>query len=310
LGTRQSCRHRVPFDFKAFAKYPAKAELASMLPGFRFLFAAIVLSMSILVFGLGAAALLRAAHEEFASTPSWHASRETVFAQQTETTRPVLAMLHVEPSAAEEKAPDPAATAVTPAEPPATSATSAEPEAAAKPAEPEVTATAAEPVATAKPAEPERTAALQPENSSQPEAGKPDLPVAESPAQPEAAPVQAAAPATADEAKMPTSATASEEVSSPASEVAPEQAGPPASADADIASTKIATLGGPAVTIDAAPPAKPTIAKHDKSVIKKRVEARRKTRHRRLAAQARVVQQLPPQALDPFGQPFPTARRR
>ena len=284
-----------------------------MLPGFRFLFAAIVLSMSILVFGLGAAALLRAAHEEFASTPSWHASRETVFAQQTETTRPVLAMLHVEPSAADEKAPDPAATAVTPAEPPATSATSAEPEAAAKPAEPEVTATAAEPVATAKLAEPERTAALQPENSSQPEAGKPDLPVAESPAQPEAAPAQAAAPATADEAKTTTSATASEEVSSPASEAAPaapEQASPPALADADLASTKIATLGGPAVTIDAAPPAKPTVAKHDKSVIKKRVEARRKTRHRRLASQARVVQQLPPQALDPFGQPFPTARRR
>jgi len=31
-----------------------------MLPGFRFLFAAIVLSISMLIFGLGAAALLRA----------------------------------------------------------------------------------------------------------------------------------------------------------------------------------------------------------------------------------------------------------
>ena len=41
-----------------------------MLPGFRFLFAAILLSMSILVFGLGAVALLRAAHEEVASTPA------------------------------------------------------------------------------------------------------------------------------------------------------------------------------------------------------------------------------------------------
>ena len=39
-----------------------------MLPGFRFLFAATMLSMSLLVFGLGAAALLRAAHEEFTST--------------------------------------------------------------------------------------------------------------------------------------------------------------------------------------------------------------------------------------------------
>ena len=74
-----------------------------MLPGFRFLFAAIVLSMSILVFGLGAAALLRAAHEEFASNPSWRAAPETMFAQQAEATRPVLAMLRVEPAAAEAK---------------------------------------------------------------------------------------------------------------------------------------------------------------------------------------------------------------
>ena len=78
-----------------------------MLPGLRFLFAAIVLSMSMLVFGLGATALLRAAHEEFASTPSWHASPEPVFAQPAETPAPVLAMLRVEPPAAkEEKAPD------------------------------------------------------------------------------------------------------------------------------------------------------------------------------------------------------------
>ena len=67
-----------------------------MLPGFRFLFAAIVLSMSILIFGLGAAALLRAAHEEFASNPTWRAAPETVFAQPREATRPVLAMLRVD----------------------------------------------------------------------------------------------------------------------------------------------------------------------------------------------------------------------
>ncbi len=59
-----------------------------MLPGFRFLFAAIVLSLSLLVFGLGAAALLRAAHEEFASTPSWRAPPETVFAQPSQTAPP------------------------------------------------------------------------------------------------------------------------------------------------------------------------------------------------------------------------------
>ena len=74
-----------------------KAELASMLPGFRFLFAAIVLSMSVLVFGLGAAALLRAAHEEFASIPSRRAPPEPVFAQQNEPPMPTLALLRFEP---------------------------------------------------------------------------------------------------------------------------------------------------------------------------------------------------------------------
>jgi hypothetical protein len=295
-----------------------------MLPGFRFLFAAIVLSMSMLVFGLGAAALLRAAHEEFASTPSWHASPEAVFAQQTETTRPVLAMLHAEPPAAEEKAPDQAATTVIPAEQPATSATSAEPEPATKSADPEVTATPAEPEVTAAPAEsetpaipaePEKTAALQLGNSPQPETAKPDMPVVESPPQQEPVPAQAVAPAVADEPKTMTSAleAASEQVSPAASEAAPaapEQAGQPAPADLDIASAKIATLGGPPVAIEAAPVAKPTVAKHEKSNIRKRVEARRKARHRRLALRARVMQQLSQQAPDPFGQQVTTARRR
>jgi len=76
-----------------------------MLPGFRFLFTAIVLSMSILVFGLGAAALLRAAHEEFASMPSRRAPPEPVFAQQSEPPASTLALLRVDPPVAE-KAPD------------------------------------------------------------------------------------------------------------------------------------------------------------------------------------------------------------
>ena len=71
-----------------------------MLPGFRFLFAAVVLSMSILVFGFGAAALLRTAHEEFANTPSWQPAPETRFAQTPPApqpaTQPVLAMLRVD----------------------------------------------------------------------------------------------------------------------------------------------------------------------------------------------------------------------
>jgi len=77
-----------------------------MLPGFRFLLAAIVLSTSMLVFGLGAAALLRAAHEQFASNPSWHAAPEATFAQQIENASPVLAMLHADPAVTEPTAPD------------------------------------------------------------------------------------------------------------------------------------------------------------------------------------------------------------
>ena len=81
-----------------------------MLPGIRFLLAAILLSVSILVFGLGAAALLRAAHEEFASNPSWRGTPETQFAQQSET--PTLALLRVESPAPAAKPADVPASAV------------------------------------------------------------------------------------------------------------------------------------------------------------------------------------------------------
>ena len=64
-----------------------------MLPGLRFLLAAIMLSISMLVFGLGAAALLRAAHQEFVSIPSRRAPPEPVFAQRNEPPMPTLALL-------------------------------------------------------------------------------------------------------------------------------------------------------------------------------------------------------------------------
>src|SRR6266851_9695587 len=139
-----------------------------MLPGFRFLLTAIVLSLSILVFGLGAAALLRAAHEEFASNPSWHAAPETTFAQQgeatRETARPVLALLRVDTPKIE-------------------------------------TPSADVPLASA-PVEPQKVAALKPEDSSPPEAAKPAIQASESPAQSEAAPARADASATVDQTKI------------------------------------------------------------------------------------------------------------
>src|SRR5213593_4668168 len=85
-----------------------------MLPGFRFLFTAIVLSMSVLVFGLGAAALLRAAHEEFANLPSRRATPEPMFARRNDGPPPTLALLRVDPPIAEKPAENaPAAVPVT-----------------------------------------------------------------------------------------------------------------------------------------------------------------------------------------------------
>lgn len=66
-----------------------------MLPGFRFLFIATVMSVSVMVFGLGAAALLRATHENFATFPQ-RRPPEQVFVR-TDTPVPVIAMLRVEP---------------------------------------------------------------------------------------------------------------------------------------------------------------------------------------------------------------------
>src|SRR5436305_12789200 len=73
-----------------------------MLPGFRFLFAAIVLSISMLIFGLGAAALLRAAHQEFAGISSRHVPPETMFSQRDAS--PTLALVRLEASEADRKA--------------------------------------------------------------------------------------------------------------------------------------------------------------------------------------------------------------
>ena len=254
-----------------------------MLPGFRFLLAAIVLSLSILIFGLGAAALLRAAHEEFASSPSWHARPETTFAQ-TEATRPeaarrVLAMLRVDTPIAEKSS-----EAVLAAVAPLTPADQA----------PTILA----------PAEPERIAALKPDDSSLPEPATPEIPALESPVKSEAAPALTDAPAPADETRI----AATEEAVPPANEATPTAAATTsaaASPDADVASTKIATLGGPPVTIEAQPPGKAAGAKPDTSAVQKRLQARRAAQRRRMAARARLARQALLQQQIP--NPFPFA---
>ncbi|HEY1413967.1 MAG TPA: hypothetical protein VGF36_17605, partial [Rhodopila sp.] len=159
-----------------------------MLPGFRFLFAAIVLSISALILGLGAAALLRAAHEEVASNPAWHAAPGATFAQQAEATRPVLAMLRVDTLPAQPKAPDNVPAAAPPAEQ-ATVPRAPTEQVVATPAPAEQAAMVSAPV------EPEKVAALKPEETPQPVAAKPEIAVSESPAPSEAAPAQTDAPA-------------------------------------------------------------------------------------------------------------------
>ena len=253
-----------------------------MLPGFRFLFAAIILSMSILVFGLGAAALLRTAHEEFASTPAWRGTPETMFAQQNEATRPVLALLRVdaplEQQQLEQKALD------------------------------NVPAPAAPAVIASTPAEPERTAALKPQDSSPPEAAKPEIPVSETAPQIEAAPVQPDTPAPVDDIKI-VAVSPANEAASVISEPTGASVSPhPDIASTNMASTKIATLGGPAVIIE--PPA--ASAKPDRSAVRKRLRAQRAKERRRIAQRARLARQTPPQLpTDGFAQPAaPTVRSR
>jgi hypothetical protein len=275
-----------------------------MLPGFRFLFAAIVLSMSVLVFGLGAAALMRAAHEEFVSNPSWRAAPETVFARQNEATRPALAMLRVEPPAVE-KTPD--EVPVAPAEPAAT------------------VAVPAEQAAVPSPLEPDNVAAVEPDDASPPEPAKSEIPVAESPATAEAAPAPADAPAPAAATRIAATEPAKTEpvspvqVSPPVNQAAPagseppepaaprptasEQMSAPVSPETGIAVTKIATLGGPPVTTETPPPAGTAGANPDRIAIKKRQQARRAAQRRRMAARARLAQQAQ-QPVNPFAQPL------
>ena len=275
-----------------------------MLPGFRFLFAATMLSMSLLIFGLGAAALLRAAHESFASNSSWHAAPEVTFAQRGDAMLPMLATLSVD--TVTEKAADPANVVVAPAPSPAESADSNQ-SAASRPAE---------------------TPAL---GAPKPDVAPTQMVLAENPPAPEAAP--AAEAATTGETR--TAAVAAPDASSDNGGPAMPQPAPailspanPTTAastattasntatEADVAATKIATLGGPPVDIVTDGPvrekaAKPEHANDDQSAVQKRVHARRIMRRRRLAARARLAaQQLQQQQANPFAQPAPTVTPR
>lgn len=152
-----------------------------MLPGLRFLFAATLISTSLLVFGMGAIALLRASHQQFASLPP-HPPSEPVFAQAPETV-PSLSMLRAEP---EVPAAAPPAQGAAPEPDRAASLTNAE--RAANPAPPLVLQPAApviaEPATTPGPPPPDTRSETVPEPTRpMPEvAPLAQLPIAEEPA--------------------------------------------------------------------------------------------------------------------------------
>jgi hypothetical protein len=254
-----------------------------MLPGLRFLCAAIALSISMLVFGLGAAALLRAAHGQFAGIPSWRAPPEILFAQRGQA-EPTLALVRIEAPEADRKAATPTASDNVQDQPAIDSAPPT-----------------AEQLAT----EPDRIAALtgaamKPENSPSSEAPNPEAPASE-------IPVQAEAPARAD-APSPAAVTKPAAIA----EVTPDQSAVTASNQATtpiddstrIAETRIATLGGPPVTIEPNPPSR--IAR---AVLKKAVQAKRVVKRRRIAQRAPVTQQILQRPADPFAQPLSAGQR-
>jgi hypothetical protein len=247
-----------------------------MLPGFRFLCAAIVLSISLLIFGLGAAALLRAAHEEFASIPSRRAPPEVMFVQRDDA-GPTLAVLRVEPTVVDEKA----------AEPPVADRVQDQPAITPAPTE------ADQPVA-----EPDKVAALDratPVENAQPS----EVPTSEAAAA--EIPIQAETQAQADPPSAePKDAAIAEMTPAASNENAvtmPDQASAPIDERTRIAQTRIATLGGPPVSIGTQTPSKIAPA------VKKHAQARGIVKRRRIAP-ARVTQQAPQVPADPFARPF------
>jgi hypothetical protein len=256
-----------------------------MLPGFRSLFAAIVLSMSILIFGLGAAALLRSAHEEFASLPSRRAPAEQVFTRQNDPPMPTLALLRFDPPVMDNKPSENA------------SATAAS-----------ETIAPAESAPDAAPAEPEKLAAVKPDEPMPAAALRPEVPAEETTAATPVMPAETATPVAHEQVKV----AAIAETPEPATaEAAP--ATDRLSLEDNFAATKIATLGGPAVVVEEKTAANTTDTQPDRSMVRKRSAQRARERRRIAARRARLAAQHAAaaaalQQANPFAQ-MATARR-
>ena len=246
-----------------------------MLPGFRLLVAAVVLCLSLLVFGFGATALLRSAREDVASLPVRRAAPQTVFASQPPTEAvATLSMLRVETPAVSTAAAADAPAAAVPHDIPAPAP------------------------------EPARQASLSPD--AQAADARAADPATNAPALDQVAPVEtlpAAVPAVA----APTAPRADEPTTVAA--IAPPVTDQPVStltaADTEIAVMNIATLGGPAVDIEPVPlpKAKPVAEPAKRATKPKKAAIREKpAKRRRLEARAEAPAPAPaPAPAETFG---------
>ena len=168
----------------------------------------------------------------------------------------------------------------------------------------------------ARPAEPEKLAALTPPEPMQVEAAKPVEPAKETSAETPAAPAPAAAvteaPVANAEVKIAAIAATPEPAAITPPATSPELAPDIPSFEGSIATTLIATLGGPPVFIDER--TSTTEAKPDRSAVKKRAAERARERRRIAAARrARLARAatltLQQQQPNPFAFPLmPTTR--
>lgn len=268
-----------------------------MLPGIRFLFAAIILSTSILIFGLGAAALLRAAHKEVANIPTRRVMAEPIFTPQSDAQAPTLAMLRIEPVAST-RAPETQADAIPLPELVVESAP--------------VPSVPTEPLAALKPDDVAPAETTKSEVAAKPQE-KPEI------ASAEASPALAAAAAPPSAETRLAALDATPPRPAEASPVGSEQKDLPANPDTGVRPTRTVSLGEPAAKTETTTEVKKTSEKPDRAEVRRKQRAerarerrRQAARRARLAAQQAAAQQI----ADPFAeaiqstQPATTTARR
>jgi hypothetical protein len=319
----------------------------SMLPGFRILFVITFLSVSVLIFGLGAAAYLRSAHEDFASAP-WRPI-ETPATARVDLAPATIALLRVEPENAP-ASPAPRPDAPVMATPPAETKVSTD-TASAAPVATDTPAPRAEPAVPPMPAAVEAAPQPAQEIAGPPPAAEPARDVAPT-TETKVTETKTAETKTADTKEPPPppmvvaalpadrtepSAKAVEEAS-PVAATPPATDGPAVAAPAAIASGAD-TLKADDKSIDAAPAAKiaalaepasaeiaplstkevkipnprvdPAVieARRKRAVAQQRARARAALMRRIAAARARAAAQAKA-AADPFGTPANTTATR